>query len=283
MIATSRTIKIAAVMLAAGAHLGVSGALAPDTKVEIESSAGAAEARLGANFADMSAGTLTPAKVETVTEAVQPKPIVTAPQPVTAPAPKATPAPDPTALAVLSPVAAAPLPPTKPLEVIKAAPEDAAATSPRPKRRDTDLAPRKPVKVAKAAPARKKAPKAKRDTGKVSNRQGAATGTETARAASQGTQKGRAAKSGNAAASNYPGKVMHRISRIRKPNVSTRGVAVVSFAIASSGQLSSLSIARSSGSAALDKAALGVIRKAQPFPAPPHGARRSFSIKIKGS
>ena len=34
--------------------------------------------------------------------------------------------------------------------------------------------------------------------------------------------------------------------------------------------------------AALDQAALGIIRKAAPFPRPPAGARRNFSIQIKG-
>ncbi|WP_289086128.1 hypothetical protein [uncultured Sulfitobacter sp.] len=35
-------------------------------------------------------------------------------------------------------------------------------------------------------------------------------------------------------------------------------------------------------SAALDRAAVSVIRKAAPFPRPPAGARRQYSIKIKG-
>ena len=46
-------------------------------------------------------------------------------------------------------------------------------------------------------------------------------------------------------------------------------------------ELAGLSVARSSGSAALDRAALRVVQRAAPFPAPPAGAQRSFSIKIE--
>ena len=58
--------------------------------------------------------------------------------------------------------------------------------------------------------------------------------------------------------------------------------ATIAFAIASNGGLASVSVARGSGSAALDRAAVSVIRKAAPFPRPPAGARRQYSIKIKG-
>ncbi len=81
---------------------------------------------------------------------------------------------------------------------------------------------------------------------------------------------------------NYPGQVMRRISRAGKPRVRTTGTATIAFAIASNGGLASVSVARGSGSAALDRAAVSVIRKAAPFPRPPAGARRQYSIKIKG-
>ncbi|WP_422031308.1 TonB family protein [Roseovarius sp.] len=110
---------------------------------------------------------------------------------------------------------------------------------------------------------------------------GAATGAETTRQQAN-TGTGRSAQSGNAAASNYPGQVMRQISRVRRPQVGSRGTAVVAFTISPSGGLSGLSLARSSGNGRLDQAALGVVRRAAPFPAPPPGARRSFSINIKG-
>ena len=63
--------------------------------------------------------------------------------------------------------------------------------------------------------------------------------------------------------------------------MNARGAAVVAFSIAGSGGLSGVSLARSSGSAALDRAAIQVVQRAAPFPAPPAGAQRSYSIQIK--
>ncbi|MEL6647438.1 MAG: TonB family protein [Pseudomonadota bacterium] len=46
--------------------------------------------------------------------------------------------------------------------------------------------------------------------------------------------------------------------------------------------MAGLSVSKSSGSARLDLAALSMVRRAAPFPAPPPGARRNFSINIQG-
>ncbi|MCE8006149.1 TonB family protein [Aestuariivita sp.] len=112
---------------------------------------------------------------------------------------------------------------------------------------------------------------------------GSATGSRQATAARQATASGQAQDSGNAAASNYPGQVMRKIARVPKPRVDARGTAIIRFSISGSGGLSGASVAQSSGSAALDQAALRVIRRAAPFPPPPTGARRSFSIRIEGA
>ncbi|MGR3550286.1 energy transducer TonB [Pseudooceanicola sp.] len=93
---------------------------------------------------------------------------------------------------------------------------------------------------------------------------------------------GRQHAAGHAAASNYPGLIMRALSRAGKPSVDARGRAVVAFTIASNGGLSAVSLARSSGSSALDQAAVRLVRGAGPFPRPPEGARRNFSIQIKG-
>ncbi|WP_299747880.1 TonB family protein [uncultured Tateyamaria sp.] len=116
---------------------------------------------------------------------------------------------------------------------------------------------------------------------RTNTRAGAADGTAV-RAAPRATGNAGAAQAGNAAASNYPGEIMRKLQRARRPRVGDRGVATVSFRIASNGGLSAVSVARSSGSRDLDNAALQVIRGAAPFPAPPPGAQRSFSIQIKG-
>ena len=86
---------------------------------------------------------------------------------------------------------------------------------------------------------------------------------------------------GNAAASNYPGTVMRKISGTRKPRLNRSGSARVSFSIGASGALAGASIAKSSGVAALDREALNLIRRASPFPPPPLGARTRFSIDIQ--
>lgn len=112
-------------------------------------------------------------------------------------------------------------------------------------------------------------------------RAGDDAGSETAKATSRGTG-GTAKAAGNAAISNYPGQVMRKLSRAGKPRVNARGQAVVSFTVASNGGLQTLGLARSSGSSALDQAALRLVRSAAPFPQPPSGARRNFSIGIKG-
>ncbi len=75
---------------------------------------------------------------------------------------------------------------------------------------------------------------------------------------------------------------MRKISRVSRPRVGVRGKAVIAFTIASNGGLSGVSVAKSSGSARLDAAALQVVRRAAPFPAPPRNARRSFTISIVG-
>ncbi|WP_272001643.1 TonB family protein [Roseovarius sp. ZX-A-9] len=163
-----------------------------------------------------------------------------------------------------------------PAETVVAAMPEAPTASVRPKMRAekrSDPPQAKPV----AKPAKPK--------GNASRN--AKAGAQTGKAAkpSQTSQPGKAKTrkaEGNAAASNYPGQVMRRLSRVPRPRSSVRGVAVVKFTIAGNGQLANATIARSSGSAALDRAALAMVRKAQPFPPPPSGARRNYTINIKG-
>lgn len=110
---------------------------------------------------------------------------------------------------------------------------------------------------------------------------GSDVGSVQATATRQGGQ-GQSKESGNAAATNYPGEVMRALSRVGRPKVGKRGTALVAFRVARSGALEAASIAQTSGSAKLDQAALGIIHKAAPFPAPPKGAQRAFRIKIIG-
>ncbi len=236
------------------------------------------------------------------------QPLETA-EPVTQ-APPATPA-KPTAL---TPVAPAPLPdPVVPLaqEVPKPTPEptpepiaepetiaaaepdsDAPTLSKRPMPKNPERAAEVAQAQAKAAEAaRQKAERAKppapqkatRGNAQRNNTKGSDAGTsQTAKATTTGQQSAAATQAGNAAASNYPGQVMRRISRLPKPRVNARGTTVVAFSIGSGGGLAGVSVARGSGSASLDRAAVTLIRRAAPFPNPPAGAQRQFSISIKG-
>ena len=96
-----------------------------------------------------------------------------------------------------------------------------------------------------------------------------------------GSNKGTAAKSsagksasgtGNAKASTYPGLVQRKIARTRQKPSSGKGSVIVYFSVTGSGALAGVSIARSSGNAAADAAAVDHICRSAPFPAPPAGA-----------
>tara|TARA_R110002110_G_scaffold21148_1_gene84266 strand:- start:4664 stop:5644 length:981 start_codon:yes stop_codon:yes gene_type:complete len=190
--------------------------------------------------------------------------------------------------ALPAPDAAQALQPPPISERVEAEASDSAAVtrSLRPMQRSAEFeAAHKPAQVAnrKPQPTAKPAPRAKPAPGNSERnaRAGEATGQREAVARQSGTA-GRQQAAGNAAASNYPGLVMRKLSRAGKPRVNARGTAVVAFSIAANGGLSSVSLARSSGSAELDQAALQLVRGAGPFPEPPAGARRIFSIQIKG-
>src|SRR5262245_43246478 len=59
------------------------------------------------------------------------------------------------------------------------------------------------------------------------------------------------------------------------------GTAVVAFSVDRQGRITASRIARSSGSAALDNAALELVRQAQPFPPPPSGERLDLILPIR--
>ncbi|MEL7131531.1 MAG: energy transducer TonB [Pseudomonadota bacterium] len=139
-----------------------------------------------------------------------------------------------------------------------------------------------PQRTTRAAPETTRAPTARGNQAQTNRQIGQQDGAATAAPARRATGGNNAVRAGNAAVTNYPGQVMRKIQRVRRPRVGVRSSATVAFRIAGNGGLGALSIARSSGNTQLDQAALQVIRSAAPFPAPPPGARRSFSIQIKG-
>ncbi|MET3924815.1 energy transducer TonB [Devosia sp. 2618] len=63
-----------------------------------------------------------------------------------------------------------------------------------------------------------------------------------------------------------------------------QGSVGISFSVSASGQITAVSIARSSGSPVLDQAALDTARRASPLPTPPAGyANRSITATIRFS
>lgn len=151
--------------------------------------------------------------------------------------------------------------------------------------------PNRPANLGQAPPPRQttRAPQQQRpSTGNA--QQDANRGAVTSRPTTgQATQQGQgrqpnqaAVQAARQAAAAYPNVVMRRISRVRRQNTRIRGVAVVAFRIGSGGQLTSVSVGRSSGSAELDRIAINHVRRAAPFPPPPSGARTSFSVQIQG-
>lgn len=128
----------------------------------------------------------------------------------------------------------------------------------------------KPVKKKKVVRQKKKSNRG--DSG--------ASNANSRRAESQGNQKRINAPAGNAAVSNYPGKVASRLRRsLRYPKSavrgSGRGQARVAFTVTANGQAVSVRLVASSGSPVLDQAAIDAVRRASPFPSIPSEAGRS--------
>ena len=224
-----------------------------------------------------------------VTEAPPPPPI-TAPSPppvAEAPPPPSVvePSPPPVAEAPPPPVAEPPPPPAAkappPKPVVEPTPRPAPLASPATTRVAKPPPPSErptPPRVAKPTPAEKKSTTNSREP------------PESSRSASRATklaylppQAAPAASSAEAGA--YQGEVLGRIAaQKRYPEAASerapQGVAIVRFSIAASGQLAGASLSQSAGDPLLDAEALATVRRASPFPPPPAGAPRNFSVPL---
>ncbi len=138
----------------------------------------------------------------------------------------------------------------------------------------------KPVPEKKRTTKRKAPQAAKGEQSKTQRSTRNNSGKSTVTASRGGGTGSRNKAAGNAKASNYPGLVYRKIQRTRQKRVGGRGSVRVRFSVSSSGGLAGISVAKSSGSRKIDQAAVAHIRRAAPFPAPPKGARRSFTIPI---
>ncbi len=202
-----------------------------------------------------------------------------------------------------------------PVETAKASPVEAAKVEsvkpketrpveaePKPEAVEEKPAQSKPAKQAEKKPAAEKA--AKKAAGKAPAKAKAGSGgrnqADTRRGVADGQADGRTAQkskggkrsgAGNAAISNYPGKVASKLRRtLRYPaeakRQKLRGEVQVGFVVSAAGGVGSIRVVSSSGSPVLDKAALETVRRAAPFPAIPANAGRSnwpFTVPLNFS
>lgn len=88
-------------------------------------------------------------------------------------------------------------------------------------------------------------------------------------------QQAGAGNGGDAAVARYPSEVLGKLRRALRSNSSSRGEVVVRFTVLANGQVSGISIGRSSGNAAIDQAGLATVTRAAPFPPIPAQANRA--------
>ena len=258
-------------------HLAVFAAVAPGDG-PAQAAGGGAEIHIGSppdHHGASKAGKLQPEPASASMRPPEPK----APEP--APAPKLEPRPKPAKQAP-SPIADAELEPV-PIDT----PETPPAAPPEMP------APARPAGPANAGTGAENdtGDQAERDAsdgpdGKSTGDAGDAQGTEDGASGTAGlaaTADTDASGPGNAASTNYAGLVMQHLSKVRRPRASSPGSAFVAFTVGLHGELEDLRIAKSSRSARFDRDALKVVRRAAPFPVPPPGVNRSFSVEIEGA
>lgn len=280
-----------ALLVAIGFHLAGFAMMPSSGVVQIAGGAPTQMAMLGNSFVDMVEGTMTPvatpetAKTVDDNEAVEP-PSAEISQRLTPSKPtQMTPVVAENLINPVVPVLTAtpdtlaPITPVAPLKTITSvAPPKPAPPKPAAK----PVVKPRPVKPAaaraRATTARAKPATPKPQGGAQSTRKGQSDGSTAGKTAASGQGAAKTRVAGNAAVSKYPGLVMRKISRTRKQRAGARGKATVAFKVSSSGAATSVRIIRSSGSAKIDQIALRHIQRASPFPRPPKGARRSFSV-----
>lgn len=143
-----------------------------------------------------------------------------------------------------------------------------------------------PKKADKPAPAKPKPANAgSGGKGQADARKGEADGAADGTTTVKG-KNGSSASAGNAAVSNYPGKVAAKLRRAlrgisRGVRAKARSDVHVTFTVGASGGVSGVRIVQSSGSPDLDAAALEVVRRAAPFPSiPPESGRSSWQFTL---
>jgi protein TonB len=153
-------------------------------------------------------------------------------------------------------------------------PEAAAAVTATPTQ-PTEATEQPQVQTLQQAPERKRiaAPTAKKATQKKQAAVTAATN------AASGVGRGRS----DITEDRYRGMVAAQLMRHKQypPGARGEGRATVTFAVDSSGHVTSSQLVDSSGNAAFDREVVAMARRASPFPAPPEGKGRSFTVSVR--
>lgn len=245
-------------------------AMVPDVALQMRGAGESAGVRIGVSFADLQAGTLSASETRAVAKVIEPR------MPVS----------EPVAREALRPEAAEPLvtqadpaPSVSPLAATHLVPVAAVEALPDAENADTSPPRARPEGLARLpdpqhAPVRKTS----RGNSPVSLAAGSSASVSARDTTRQGAGEARAETSGTAARDNYRGVVQRQIFGRPLRGGFEPGRVLVEFTLAADGRLASLSVNHSSGSAALDAAALAHVRAAEPFPPPPPGALRRVII-----
>lgn len=164
----------------------------------------------------------------------------------------------------------------EPTETLTPAPISKAVNE-KPIETTQPLQKKQPVKKPVKKPAKKLKPKKSRK--QIARKASRANAALRKGGGARGVKKYRA---GAARRANYSGRIQAHLAR-HKRRANGRGRAVVSFSISKSGRVTSVRLARRSGNAAVDRAALAMVRSASPFPPIPKGmkSRMSFTVPVR--
>jgi protein TonB len=277
---------------AAGVALGVSLAVHGVVLVWIAPASGGTEtppgvaglSMIGQSFEDLAAGSIAPVESDPDTTRPTPPDTVTPALATTSPpvtGSRVSPA-VPVSAVAASPIAATPA--TTATDVAAPVTERTTARDAPAVLQPTEDTPRPPARPSRPAPVAVAPPPltVPQGTAEVDARAGAAEGrTEGTAPQRQGDTDAAPGPTAREIA-RYPQQVNRHLGRLRRPASEHRGTAVIAFAIAPDGGLSSISLAQSSGDASFDDLALRHVRSAVPFPAPPAGAQTSYSVSVRG-
>jgi protein TonB len=156
---------------------------------------------------------------------------------------------------------------------------EAVINAPVPRARPRPPEPRREVAEKRPERRREVERPRQRERPRPERRQPAAPASSASRAAPDASQGQRSRPSVSPA--RWQSQVQARLNRFKRtPRGGGAGTVRVSFTITASGAASGIRLAGSSGNPVLDEAALSLVRRASPFPAPPEGGSVSMTVPI---